>query len=157
MLAQSKRSDHRTKKLHCMDNVIKTDSEIFCQKISFLFINDFNQAFTPVTEIEMTGVNVISESVKEDDKTYQCMTLHKMTGSYFNLELGDWEPMIENLAVRVEQNQTLSIKTVSVKFEGPVILTVTQACLRNFSYTHEAWMSMPELAKTKYSESNKDS
>lgn len=50
-----------------MDNVLKTESEIFCAKISFLFINDFNSAFTPVTEIEMTAFNVQSQSTKEDD------------------------------------------------------------------------------------------
>lgn len=41
-----------------MDNVMSTESEIFCPKFSFLFINDANQAFTPVVEVELTGINV---------------------------------------------------------------------------------------------------
>lgn len=55
----------------------------------------------------------------------QEISVHKLTGNYFNLELGDWEPMIENMAFNVVMNQTLTQKTVAVKFEGPVILTVT--------------------------------
>ena len=58
MLAQSKRENIRGKYKHCMENVFETKSEMLCKKISFLFINDFNQAFTPVMELEMTGVNV---------------------------------------------------------------------------------------------------
>ena len=58
MLAQSKREENRVKYKHCMDNVFETKSEMLCKKISFLFINDFNSAFTPVLELEMTGVNV---------------------------------------------------------------------------------------------------
>ena len=58
MLAQSKREDNRKKYKHCMDNVIETKSEMLCRKVSFLFINDSNAAFTPVMELEMTGLNV---------------------------------------------------------------------------------------------------
>lgn len=68
-----------------------------------------------------------------------------MTGNYFNLELGEWEPFIENLALDISKNQTLSQQTIFVNFVGPVIVNLTQACVRNFSYTHEAWMSMPGL------------
>ena len=41
-----------------MDNVMVTESEMFCARLSFLFINDFNKAFTPVVELEMTGLDV---------------------------------------------------------------------------------------------------
>ena len=52
-----------------MDNVIETKSDLFCKKISFLFINDFNSAFTPVVELEMTGVNFEQNVLKADDVT----------------------------------------------------------------------------------------
>ena len=29
------------------------------------------------------------------------LKLHQMTGNYFNLELGEWEPFIENLALDI--------------------------------------------------------
>ena len=77
------------------------------------------------------------------------ISLHKMIGSYFNLELGEWEPLLENLAFSIINNETLSQKTLVVNFDGPVILNITQACLRNLSYTHEAWNSMPDLMKPK--------
>ena len=69
MLAQSKRPDLREVYKHCMDNVIETKSDLFCKKISFLFINDFNSAFTPVVELEMTGVNFEQNVLKADDVT----------------------------------------------------------------------------------------
>ena len=71
-----------------MDNVIDTKSDLFCKKISFLFINDFNSAFTPVVELEMTGVNFEQNVLKADDVTNQMLKLHQMTSNYFNLELG---------------------------------------------------------------------
>ena len=70
-----------------------------------------------------------------------------MTGNYFNLELGEWEPMLENFTCEVNVNQTLSQKTLVVNFDGPVIINMTQACLRNFAYTHEAWLSMPAFIR----------
>ena len=70
-----------------------------------------------------------------------------MTGYYFNLELGEWEPMLENFTCDIIVNQTLSQKTFSVIFEGPVIINLTGSCLQNLSYTHEAWLSMPPFIK----------
>ena len=102
-----------------------TESEMFCARLSFLFINDFNKAFTPVVELEMTGLDVKQSQVKEDDRSEQMISLHKMIGSYFNLELGEWEPMLENLAFSIINNQTLSQKTLVVNFDGPVILNIT--------------------------------
>lgn len=75
------------------------------------------------------------------------MKLHQMTSNYFNLELGEWEPMVENFACEVNVNQTLSQKTLFVTFKGPVIVNLTQACLLNLSYTYEAWLSMPAFMK----------
>jgi hypothetical protein len=48
-----------------------------------------------------------------------------MTANYFNLEIGEWEPLIENLAFNVKINQTLSQKTVHLIFNGPVSLNIT--------------------------------
>ena len=59
-----------------------------------------------------------------------------MTGNYFNLELGEWEPMLENFKCDVIVNQTLSQKTVIVTFEGPVMINLTGSCLQNLAYTH---------------------
>lgn len=67
MLGQTKREDMNRKYKHCMENVVETKSEMLCKKISFLFINDFNSAFTPVMEVEMTGVNVEQNVLKADD------------------------------------------------------------------------------------------
>ena len=73
------------------------------------------------------------------------LKLHQMTSNYFNLEQGEWEPFIENLAFDISQNQTLSQKTIVVNFKNTVLVNLTQACVINFSYTHEAWMAMPGL------------
>ena len=70
-----------------------------------------------------------------------------MTGNYFNLELGEWEPMLENFKCDVIVNQTLSQKAVFVTFEGPVMINLTGSCLQNLAYTHEAWLSMPPFIK----------
>ena len=147
MLAQSKRSDKRDVYKHCMDNVIRTESEMFCQRFAFIFINDFNQAFTPVAEFEITYLDVKQEVVQEDDSSRQNIELQKMVANYFNLELGEWEPLIENLALNADVNQTLTTKIVTVNFVDSVVLNVTQACLRNFAYTYEAWNAMPEFSK----------
>ena len=148
-MARSVRQDLRHIYKHCMDNVIRTESEMYCSRFSFLFINDFNQAFTPVVEVQMTGLDMKQNTDKEDDRSEQHMSILQMTGSYFNLELGEWEPLIEHLALSVIVNNTLTQNTMIVNFDGPVHLNVTQACLRNISFTMEAWSMMPEFNKPK--------
>ena len=59
-----------------MDNLMSTESEMFCPRFSFLFINDANQAFTPVLEMEITGLNLKQAHDKEDDRTNQELKLH---------------------------------------------------------------------------------
>lgn len=72
-----------------------------------------------------------------------------MRAQYFNLELGEWEPMIENFYLNVDIIETLTLKAVNVNFgEGQsVVVNVTSACLRNFAYTKDAWNAMPEFSK----------
>jgi len=48
-----------------------------------------------------------------------------MTANYFNLEIGEWEPLIENLGFSVKINQSLSKKVVILEFNGPVDLNIT--------------------------------
>ena len=138
-MARSTRQDLRDVYKHCMDNIIKTESEMYCSRFSFLFINDFNQAFTPVVEVQMTGLDLKQRNDQEDDHTEQNMSIIQMTGSYFNLELGEWEPLIEHLAFKVFVNNTLTQNTMIVNFDEPVRFNFTQACMRNISYTMEAW------------------
>ena len=74
-MARSVRQDLRHIYKHCMDNVIRTESEMYCSRFSFLFINDFNQAFTPVVEVQMTGLDMKQNTDKEDDRSEQHMSI----------------------------------------------------------------------------------
>lgn len=57
------------------------------------------------------------EVVKEDDKTIQSLEIiDGMRAQYFNLELGEWEPMIENFYLNVDIIETLTLKAINVNF-----------------------------------------
>lgn len=97
----------------------------------------------------MTGLDLKQRHNKEDDHTEQNMSIIQMTGSYFNLELGEWEPLIEHLAFKVFVNNTLTQNTMIVNFDETVRFNFTQACMRNISYTMEAWYQMPDFIQPK--------
>lgn len=96
----------------------------------------------------MIGLDNSQSYDKEADLNEQNVSLTQMTATYFNLELGEWEPLVENLAFNTMTNNTPSQETLIVNFDGPVNINITQACLRNISYTLEAWNEMPQFAKT---------
>jgi len=61
--------------------------------ISVLAINDFNSGFTPVLQLEMSQILMNQSWVPETTDT--ALELPALLINYYNLELGEWEPLLE--------------------------------------------------------------
>ena len=110
-----------------------------CGNISVLFINDFDKGFTPVLECEIANLKMINSEYYSDEKTEVEMYLPLLTANYFNLELGEWEPLLEQFSLKAEISETVSLKIISATFAKPVYFNLTQECLRNFVFTQQSW------------------
>ena len=66
-----------------------------CDNVSVLFINDFDKGFTPVLEVEISNLEMSNKADFNDENTEIEVNLPMLTANYFNLELGEWEPLLE--------------------------------------------------------------
>lgn len=57
----------------------------------------------------------LSSKIERSSSTTE-IELNQLTSAYFNLEVGEWEPLIEKLAVIVNINDTASILAKSIEF-----------------------------------------
>ena len=78
-----------------MEHVREKDSLMRCDHLSILFINDFDKGFTPVLEVEIASLDMINKADSNDENSEIEMSMPLMTANYFNLELGEWEPLLE--------------------------------------------------------------
>jgi hypothetical protein len=83
-----------------------------------------------------------------DDNSKLEFKMPMLTAKYFNVEVGSWEPLLEQMTVHADIIQTISQKTMIINFPRPISVNITQQCLANFIYTHKAWMSTPDFHKT---------
>ena len=113
--------------------------------ISVLFINDFDKGFTPVVEFEISNLDMSNKADFNDENKEIEVHLPMMTANYFNLELGEWEPLLEQLAVTIQVHETISKKLIVANLNKAVYFNVTQECLRNFIFTYQSWMATPDF------------
>lgn len=72
-----------------------------CELISVLAINDLNSGFTPVLQLEMSSILMNQNWVQENTDT--AVELPALLINYYNLELGEWEPLLERTQVNFLQ------------------------------------------------------
>lgn len=76
-----------------LNNVLNDVKDVRCELISVLAINDFNSGFTPVLQFEMSQILMNQSWVPETTDT--AVELPALLVNYYNLELGEWEPLLE--------------------------------------------------------------
>lgn len=77
-----------------MQNILEDIKEMKCEQISILAINDYNCGFTPVLQLEFTNI-LMNQSWKKNNQTEMRIVLPEILLNYYNIELGEWEPLLE--------------------------------------------------------------
>lgn len=67
-----------------------------------------------------------------------------ITAAYYNLELSEWEPLLENMSCDLKIESNLKEIITSVQFNAPIMLNVTDGILHNVIHTHQSWMASPD-------------
>ena len=67
-----------------------------------------------------------------------------MTASYYNLELSEWEPLLESLSCTMAVTSSLSESSTAVNFDKPILLNITESVLHNIIITYQSWMASPD-------------
>lgn len=129
-----------------MENLVSQDYIYKTKGMQIIFINDYDNVFCPVIDIEVPELEMISEI--QNQTTITTISVNKFKVSYFNSAIGDWEPFIENIELEFEQ--TLNIRhdnsaqsTLLVNFPSPVNINLTESCLTNLIETYYSWMETP--------------
>ena len=78
-----------------MDHIREKETLMSCDNMSVLFINDFDKGFTPVLEFEIASLEMVNKADSNDENAEIEVNLPMFTANYFNLELGEWEPLLE--------------------------------------------------------------
>ena len=97
-----------TKFHNCMDHIREKETIMSCGNISVLFINDFDKGFTPVLELEISNLEMSNKADFNDENTEVEVQLPMLTANYFNLELGEWEPLLEQFSMKADIHETVS-------------------------------------------------
>lgn len=67
-----------------------------------------------------------------------------MTAAYYNLELSEWEPLLEKLSCNIKIETTEQDSLTIVDFESPIFLNVTESSLHNIINTYQSWIASPD-------------
>jgi len=60
--------------------------------------------------------------------------------NYYNLELGEWEPFLEQTQATILQHTTKEESLTSITFKDAIALNATEQCLKNIFHTYRSWM-----------------
>jgi hypothetical protein len=87
----------------------------------------------------MTSVTQRNQPVVMD------LDLPSFAVNYYNLELGEWEPLIEPAPLQISTQSTPVNSQTTIKMVDPVCINSTEECLRNLIHTYNSWMSTPKF------------
>ena len=79
-----------------MDKVTESNYLYETGGISVLFINDYDNVFCPVLDLDVPGL-VLTQEVVDEKQIFTKFSVAKLKIFYYNPKLGDWEPFLENL------------------------------------------------------------
>eukprot|EP00347_Sterkiella_histriomuscorum_P018285 403346093 len=126
---------------NCLENIFMQKSTIKSDGIQILFINDYDNAFCPILDIDIPNIQMETEQVCESSQTE--IKLKKLRANYYNALLGDWEPFIENFEVTCLQNVAGQQHLMKVEFPKPININFTESCLESLISTYNSWMETP--------------
>lgn len=63
-------------------------------------------------ELEIASLEMINKADNNDENSEIEMSMPLLTANYFNLELGEWEPLLEQLSMKIGVNETISQKII---------------------------------------------
>jgi len=63
--------------------------------------------------------------------------------NYYNLELGEWEPLLERTQINFQQTTSKTESIISINFKESICLNSTEQCLKNLFHTYKSWMQTP--------------
>ena len=126
-----------------IQNVLEDSKDISCEQISILAINDYNCGFTPVLMCDLNAIRM-TQVWKASKQGSLSLLLPDMLINYYNVELGEWEPLLEPTKMEVDQQSNEAQQHTKIVFEKPLNLNSTQECLKNLFFTYESWMQTPK-------------
>jgi hypothetical protein len=77
-----------------------------------------------------------------------------MTAIYYNLELSEWEPLLEGMSIFMNISASEIEQSTVINFNAPIYLNVTESCLHNIIHTYQSWMASPDYIFAAKSVSN---
>lgn len=76
------------------------------------------------------------------------LTLPEIGLNYYNIELGEWEPLLEPTQMNLNIESTATDSKTAVRMDQPMNLNSTEECLKNLYHTYESWMQTPKFYNT---------
>jgi hypothetical protein len=59
-----------------------------------------------------------------------------MSSEYFNIELGIWEPFLEQMTIQTEQMEDKDTSNFTLVLPNDTNLNITESCMRNLILTY---------------------
>jgi hypothetical protein len=75
--------------------------------------------------------------------------MNEMSSEYFNIELGIWEPFLEQMTIQTEQMEDKDTTNFTLVLPNDTNLNITESCIRNLIFTYQSWMAMPNFLEDK--------
>lgn len=82
----------------------------------------------------------MNQSWKKSNQTEMGLVLPEILLNYYNIELGEWEPLLEPTQMILDQQTTPTDSKTTITIKEPVNFNSTEECLKNLFYTYESWM-----------------
>ncbi len=78
-----------------LENILKSKSKILLNEVSFLAINDFNNGFSPLLKVQIIDLLMVTTDTIWQKTSLQNFKVLSLSADYFNMMLGEWEPLLE--------------------------------------------------------------